>query len=245
MLIVGFQMIGIKWFQKFSFNIFKNNSFLDKNQEVQGRYIPAIVGGMTFFVPCGFTLIAQSNAITAGGFTAGFVGLLAFSLGTLPVLALISFSSFKFHSNPSFSKKFSLASGVLILFFALYTLNAQLNVLGVKSLSDVRLSKNVGEQITETPIDNNDDFQVMKMEAKGFAYSPPMISIKSGVKTRLDIQDNGATGCARAVFARGLYPDVIFLKPGMNSVEFMAPKPGTYKISCSMGMVPPVTVVVD
>jgi hypothetical protein len=84
----------------------------------------------------------------------------------------------------------------------------------------------------------------MQMEVKGFEYFPKTITIKAGIPTKFEITDNGSIGCARAVFARGLYPDVILLEPGLNSVEFIAPAAGTYQISCTMWMVEPITVIV-
>jgi hypothetical protein len=83
------------------------------------------------------------------------------------------------------------------------------------------------------------------MEVKGFEYFPKVITIKAGLPTKFEITDNVSIGCARAVYARGLYPDVILLEPGLNTVEFTAPNAGTYQISCSMWMVEPITVVVE
>jgi len=244
MLILGFQMAGVKWFNRFNFNFLGNNKYLDKNSDIQGKYIPLAIGALTFFIPCGFTIIAQTNALNSGGFYLGMMQLTAFALGTLPILALISFTSIKFYSKPNFTKRFSLFSGVLIVFFALYTLNSQLNVLGLKSLSDFSLTRSNNGEVLKA-ISDNIDYQVLQLEASGFEYYPKQITIKSGIKTKWEIYNSGARGCANAVYARGLYPEVIQLKPGMNSVEFIAPKPGTYKISCSMGMVPPVTVRVQ
>jgi len=243
MLILGLQMVGVKWFNRFNFNFIKGNSYLDKNKKMQGKFVPIIVGALTFFIPCGFTLIAQTNVLTAGNFYLGFIRLLAFALGTLPILAIISFSSVKFYSNPSFSKKFSLFAGIIIVFFGFYNLNAQLNVLGLFSLNDLK-AQDTSDTSQVLSDRSTVDLQVMQMEAAGFDYYPKEITIYSGVKTRWDIYENQAVGCAKAVYARGLYSEVIYLKPGNNSVEFIAPKPGTYKISCSMGMVSPVIVKV-
>lgn len=239
MLVLGFQMAGIKWFNKFKFNLLGDNKYLNKNSDVQGKYVPLIVGALTFFIPCGFTLIAQTNVLTSGGFIRGMVLLGSFAVGTLPILLLISFSSVKFYSNPRFSRKFSLFSGMIIIFFALYTINSQLNVLGYKSLSDLSISSSSEEVAAEQVVGG---YQVMQMEAVGFEYYPKEFVIKSGVLTKWDIYNSGSVGCAQAVYGRGLYPDVIYLRDEMTSVEFVAPAPGTYKISCSMGMVSPVTV---
>ena len=91
----------------------------------------------------------------------------------------------------------------------------------------------------------NADVQYMQMEANGFNYSPKKFWLKKGIKTVWEIFDSGVTGCARAVYANGLYPDVIYLKPGLNKVEFTPQTAGTFKISCSMGMVSPVNVIVE
>lgn len=257
MLVIGLQMLGVKWFKNVSLNNLVKIPYLDKNQDFQGKYVPIIVGAMTFFVPCGFTMIAQTTVLTSGSIMSGAINLFAFALGTLPILAIISFSSMKIYSHPKFSKQFSIFSGALIVFFALYSINAQLNVLGFKSINDLTNKSNSGsnykpvlsKSTERKDIPNNQDAkddakQVMQMEATGFDYFPKQFTIKSGLKTRWDIYENEAVGCAKAVYGRGLYKDIIYLKPGMNSVTFIAPKPGTYKVSCSMGMVDPVYVKV-
>ncbi len=242
MLSIGLQMLNIIFFKKFKLALPKKVSkYINTESNFTGKYMPMMIGALTFFLPCGFTLIAQTNALASGSFTQGGLILFAFSLGTLPMLALISFSSFKFYTNPKFAKNFNLFAGLLITFFALYTLNAQLNVLGYPSLSDIKFSA----QTTESTALTSDNVQIMQMEATTFEYSPSVINIKAGIPTRWEIYNSGAAGCANAVYARGLYPDVIPLKPGMNIVEFTPIEKGSYKVSCSMGMVPPITVNVN
>jgi uncharacterized protein len=64
--------------------------------KLRTAFAPAALGIMTFFLPCGFTQSMQINAITSGNFMDGAVIMAVFALGTLPVLALISFTSVKF-----------------------------------------------------------------------------------------------------------------------------------------------------
>ncbi len=49
---------------------------------------PALVGGATFFLPCGFTQAMQFYAVSTGSAVTGALTMLSFALGTLPVLAL-------------------------------------------------------------------------------------------------------------------------------------------------------------
>jgi len=242
MLAIGLQLLGVSWFKGFKVGLPKFLSrHISDEQNFKGKYMPMFAGALTFFIPCGFTLIAQTNALNSGSLVNGALMLLLFSLGTLPILALISFTSVRFYSNPKFSKKFSLFAGMLVTFFAFYTLNSQLNVLGVLSLNDLKtvFSKDVGREALAVG-----DIQYFQMEAKGFSYYPRKVSLKAGVKTRWEIYNSGASGCASGVYAREFFPEVIYLQPGLNVVEFTPEKPGKYKVSCSMGMVDPVIVTV-
>jgi sulfite exporter TauE/SafE/copper chaperone CopZ len=251
MFILGLQIMGIRWAQKFTLRMPKSLSKYSTNDNnLEGKYMPFIIGALTFFVPCGFTLIAQTNALTSGNFVTSALMLVAFALGTLPMLALISFSSVKFYNNKAFSKKFSLFAGLLITFFAFYTFNSQLNVLGAPSLSDVSKAvsaspnkKNVKGAQVAAPKEGK--YQILNMTAKGFEYFPKVINIDAGVPTKWRIDNQGSYGCAAAVFGRGLYNRVINLKQGVNEVDIGTPKPGSYKVSCSMGMVSPITVNVN
>jgi len=255
MFIIGMQMLGVRMFQKISLNFSgRVVSSVTGENKIQNRLMPIIFGAITFFVPCGFTLIAQAQALESGSFFRGLSVLTAFAFGTLPVLLLISFSSLKFHKDPKFSNSFRLLSGLLIVFFAMFTLNSQLGILQLPSLGNVKaqISKvpltapEINSQIAPSesqvipPLN-----QVMQMEVKGFEYFPKIITIKAGIPTKFEITDNGSIGCARAVYARGLYPDVILLEPGLNTVEFVAPTAGTYQVSCSMWMVEPINVIVE
>jgi sulfite exporter TauE/SafE/copper chaperone CopZ len=257
MFVVGMQMVGFKWLKGIAFNPFRRmfNHGLDESDKTSNIY-PIAMGALTFFVPCGFTIIAQTQAIGSGSFWMGFVSLSAFAFGTLPVLALISFSSIKLHSNPRFSSAFQLFSGILVIFFALFSINGQIGILGLPQLSSVFMrgggsqSDTVVEaapEITEMPstIASPQNFQIMMMEARGFEYFPKVITIKANMPTRFEITDSGSIGCARAVYPPGLYDQIILLQPGLNTVEFTSPEPGRYQISCSMWMVDPITVIVE
>lgn len=241
--IIGMQMLGVPLFQKIPLNFSGQwiNRVTDK-PHLQDKLMPILFGAVTFFVPCGFTLIAQSQALRSGNFLDGMTILLAFALGTLPVLLLISFSSVKLHQSPKLSSSFRVLSGLLIVFFAVYTVFSQVNLLNP---ANMRGESTSNLTLPAEPESVDDQYQLMEMEARGFKYYPEVITIKAHQPTRFEIFSNGSLGCANAVYARGLYPDVIILKPGLNVVEFTAPAPGTYQISCSMWMVNPITVVVE
>ena len=91
---------------------------------------PLFVGVATFFLPCGFTQSMQLFTLTTGGFLKGGFTMLSFALGTLPVLALISFSSFSIQ-NSSKAGVFFKTAGLIVIMFALFNLITSLVVVGL------------------------------------------------------------------------------------------------------------------
>ena len=91
---------------------------------------PLLVGIATFFLPCGFTQSMQLYTLTTGSFLTGALTMLAFALGTLPVLALISFSSFSIQKNAKAGIFFK-SAGLVVIMFALFNLINSLVVIGL------------------------------------------------------------------------------------------------------------------
>lgn len=90
---------------------------------------PALVGIATFFLPCGFTQSMQIYSLSTGSFLGGALTMLSFALGTLPVLALISFSSFSIKNNAK-SGIFFKSAGLIVILFALFNIVNSLVAMG-------------------------------------------------------------------------------------------------------------------
>src|SRR3990167_5979079 len=91
---------------------------------------PLLVGVATFFLPCGFTQSMQLYTLGTGSFLRGGFTMLAFALGTLPVLALVSFSSFSIKKS-SKSGIFFKTAGLVVIMFAIFNLINSLAVIGI------------------------------------------------------------------------------------------------------------------
>lgn len=91
---------------------------------------PLLVGIATFFLPCGFTQSMQLYTLTTGSFLKGGLTMLSFALGTLPVLALISFSSFSIQNSKK-SGIFFKSAGLIVILFALFNLINSLVIIGL------------------------------------------------------------------------------------------------------------------
>jgi len=210
-------------------------------------------------LPCGFTITAQGLALISGGTIQGALIMLFFALGTLPALLTIGLSAVKFSQKPHLANKFLKVAGVLVLFFALFNINNQLNVLGYSSLSDfIRkpASTALNNTISNTNTNSNvsqeglapvvNGKQILKMDASSRGYSPNYFKVKAGIPVRWEISDKGTSGCTNAIISRSLFNGEIPLTPGQTSVkEFTPTKVGKYKFSCWMGMVSGIIEVVS
>ena len=131
MLALGFNLVGIFARNKVTLHagIFqKINSFFRKIEHK--TLTPLLIGFGTFFLPCGFTQSMQFVALSSGSFMTGMLVMLAFALGTLPVLAFLSFGSASFaHSKhaPLFFK----SAGVVVIGLGLFALLGALAGLGI------------------------------------------------------------------------------------------------------------------
>lgn len=117
--------------KKFQFHLpkFLTKKVLDGESRAS-TFSPILIGAITFFLPCGFTQAMQIQALRSGTFINGALIMFVFSLGTLPVLALISFTSIEF-SKSNWSGIFFKTAGLIILFFAAINLIGALSAMGL------------------------------------------------------------------------------------------------------------------
>lgn len=245
MFILALQMQGVSWAQKFKFSAPKSlTRYVADESNFQGKYMPLGIGALTFFLPCGFTLIAQTIALASGSFIQGAMIMMFFALGTFPTLLAISYSGLIFNTRPNLTARFNQVAGLLIVFFVIYNINSQLNVMNLPSLSDI-LTKRDDVIAVEIPTTNAQGEQTLNLIAKGFEYIPTgPTTIKSGLSTTLVVDNQGIQGCGAFMAANGLFDNFVALEPGVNNIEIGKPEKGTYKLTCSMGMVRPVTITV-
>lgn len=107
--------------------------FLSQNAlnltKLNHRLTPILIGTATFFLPCGFTQSMQIYTLSTQSFLTGGLTMFAFALGTLPALALVSFSSFSVQKS-SRSGIFFKTAGLIVIAFALFNILNSLVIIG-------------------------------------------------------------------------------------------------------------------
>lgn len=132
MLILGINLLDIFHFTKrFQVSI---PSFFSKHAvgltEFNHTLTPFLVGIATFFLPCGFTQSMQIFTLSTGSFMKGGFTMLVFALGTLPILALLSFSSFSIQKSSKAGIFFKTA-GLIVILFGLFNLINSLVIIDI------------------------------------------------------------------------------------------------------------------
>ncbi len=132
MLIMGTNLLDI--FDKTKRAQISMPKFISKRafaiSKLNNSLTPLLVGVATFFLPCGFTQSMQIYTLSTGSFMSGALTMFAFALGTLPVLALVSFSSFSI-KNSKYSGIFFKTAGIIVIIFALINILNSLVVIGL------------------------------------------------------------------------------------------------------------------
>ncbi len=237
MLIMGLQLINIfPRLSKFKLTLPKGISRalgLKQKDKVYSHQRAMIMGGLTFFLPCGFTQAMQLYAISTGDFGYGALTMGLFALGTAPGLLSVGGVTSLVHG--SFKEKFFKVAGLAVIFFALFNLNNGYTLAGF-SLDDLREKNSSQTSVVSDPnVIMDSGVQVVRMIENSDGYSPNKFSIKKGVPVRWEIDAKAPYSCASSLVVSKLGIQKS-LKAGQNVIEFTPDEVGRLPFSCSMGM---------
>ena len=127
MLLLGLNLIGV--FAKSKVAL-PSGIFIFFRKIEHKTFTPLIIGFATFFLPCGFTQSMQVSALGSGSFISGLLIMLAFALGTLPILLLLSFGSASF-AHGKHAPLFVKSAGVVVVGLGVFALLGGLAGLGI------------------------------------------------------------------------------------------------------------------
>ena len=129
MLVLGLNLIGL--LSKNAITI-PSTIYTSLRKIQRTNYAPLTLGFATFFLPCGFTQSMQVSALSSGSFLTGLLIMTAFAIGTLPMLALVSFGSTSF-SQGKYAGVFMKTAGIIVIGLGLFSLLSGFASLGIIS----------------------------------------------------------------------------------------------------------------
>jgi sulfite exporter TauE/SafE/copper chaperone CopZ len=127
MIMLGLNLVGV--FKKNKITLPSHIFSLFRKVE-HATWAPILIGVGTFFLPCGFTQSMQVAAISSGSFLSGVLIMSSFALGTLPMLALLSFGSASF-AHGKHAPLFFKSAGVVVIGLGIFSFVAGLAGLGI------------------------------------------------------------------------------------------------------------------
>ncbi|MBU2104214.1 MAG: sulfite exporter TauE/SafE family protein [Nanoarchaeota archaeon] len=240
MIFYGLNMLGFKWFKRFQFN----PKFLSKiattkhTGPYKGPFFTGLLSGL--FIACGPLQAMYLYAMGTGGFISGLSALVAFGIGTLPVM--LGFGSLATVISHKTTAKILKAAAIIVIILGVVMLNRGLTVLGSPISYDIIKDKVIEVESKSAMMVGN--YQEINMEVNRYGWEPKSFVLKQGVPVKWNIDVKELTGCNNEIIVRDYDLD-IKLKKGMNVVEFTPDKTGTVRWSCWMGMIPGSFIVTE
>jgi len=194
---------------------------------------PLFLGGLSFFLPCGFTQSMQIFALASGNFLTGGLNLFIFALGTLPVLLILGITA-----SWTRSRKVAVmqkVAGFLILIFAFSIFNSGFALKGVNN-NIFAASKNMDASGEKSEDTLNQAEQIVEMHVTYRGFQPNIIKVKKGIPVTWKIWGDQVTPCTDRIIVPSLNITRA-VNPGANIIQFTPTAAGEIPFSCWMGMV--------
>jgi len=242
MVIMGLNMLNIfPWLRKLNPHMPK--VFANKIHSEKKNKGPFVVGLLNGLMPCGPLQAMQLYALGTGSFIAGSLSMLAFSLGTVPLL--FAFGALGSLLSAKFSKNMIKASAmlVIVLGFVMFTRGIAFTGFSMNLFAAQSSSGNASSDNQSTAVVNN-NVQEIKSTLESGQY--PAITVQAGipVKWTITADANNLNGCNNQIIIPQ-YNVKQKLVVGDNVITFTPTKSGTFGYSCWMGMIRSSITVVD
>lgn len=236
MLIMGLNMAGFSIFRRLQIKL-PHFACKAKNKSSS----PLVVGLLNGFMPCGPLQTMQLFALGSGSALKGALAMLAFSLGTVPLM--LTFGALSGILSKGYTKKLLKISGVLVIVLGLIMGNRGLALAGINPMSAFASNQDISANPYAAKAILQDGVQIINMTADNNGYTPNAFYVQKGIPVRWIVDGKQINSCNNAIVARELnleWP----LKKGENVTEF-TPGDKDINFSCWMGMIRGVIKVVD
>lgn len=241
MFLLGLQTIAIfPKLEKIRFTLpkglYKIVGIDNKKESEYSNKSSFILGGLTFFLPCGFTQAMQLFAISSGSPITGALTMAVFAIGTTP--GLLGVGGLTALIKGAFAKPFFKFVGLMVIALALFNVSNGLNLtgIGLPNISGInKASANAESSFSDPNVTLENGVQIVRMTQDYNGYSPREFTIQRGVPVKWIVTSTDGNTCAASIVSSELGVRKI-LNEGENVIEFTPEDTGSIRFSCSMGM---------
>jgi len=250
MLLLGLQTIAIfPKLEKIRFTLpkalYKLVGIDNQKENEYSNKSSFILGGLTFFLPCGFTQAMQLYAISSGSPVTGALTMGVFALGTAP--GLLGVGGLTSVIKGAFAKPFFKFVGLMVIALSLFNISNGLNLTGLSlpTFGGLTTASANSDSVASDPnVTLQNGVQVVRMTQDYNGYSPRSFTIQKGIPVKWVVTSKDPNTCAASIYSSQLGIRSR-LNEGENVFEFTPTETGTVRFSCSMGMYTGAFNVVD
>jgi len=183
-----------------------------------------LLGGLTFFLPCGFTQAMQLYAISSGSVLTGALTMGVFALGTAP--GLLGIGGLTSVIKGAFAKPFFKFVGLMVIGLSLFNISNGMNLTGLSLPTFASASAKSIDKISDPNVVLVNGKQVVKMTQRFNGYSPRSFTIQKGIPVKWIVTSTDVNTCASSIYSSQLNIRKS-LKLGENIIEFAKEIPKT------------------
>jgi sulfite exporter TauE/SafE len=205
---------------------------------------PIIFGLLTGLMPCAPLIAAQASAVASGSPLLGAWGMVGFGLGTMPLMLIFGFASSLL--SRQFQAKLQVVAAVAVMIFGLVILNRGLLLVGSPVTFDSVRTAVVGTSVapTQTQFKKGTDGVVeVPLAIVNTQYVPSTLVIPGNTPVRLVVDRKEDLACSDQLVITAANVKVDLAPNAVTKVDLSAMAPGTYRMTCGMGMMSGTLVV--
>lgn len=208
-----------------------------KSARSDAVFAPALLGFLTFLIPCGVTLSVMFLAIASGSPLWGAAVMATFVAGTSPLFAAIGYAIRR--TSDRLRRSVALLSAAAVLVVGLLAINTGLILRGssVTLASVLPQTGGNGAPAAAAPAPvGPDGVQNLVIDVRSTSYAPSRLRASPGVPAVLTLKTDGTQGCTRAFVVPSLGIQKVLPETGVTTVRLGDLKRGSLRFTCSMGM---------
>ncbi|MDO8846805.1 MAG: sulfite exporter TauE/SafE family protein [Coriobacteriia bacterium] len=208
----------------------------DAEQGESTLAVPAAFGLLTGLMPCAPLQAAQLVAASSGSALTGGLTMLAFGLGTAPLM--LAFGTASSMIPKTWKQRLHIVLAVVVIISGLVFLNraALLTGFPVNSRAVLGIFNGTSDEPALEFTTASDGVAEVPLVIQSVQYFPSTVVVPADRQVRLIVDRREAVGCSDRLVIPGMDVDVALAPNATTEVVLPASEPGTYPMTCGMGM---------
>lgn len=249
MIVLGLGMTGkFPWAARLSprppkflikaFTSVRRKAKADAAEDRSSLGTPITFGLLTGLMPCAPLMAAQLNAAAAGSAAAGAIGMLAFGLGTAPLM--LGFGAASTMLPRRIKERAMVLLAIVVIVFGVVYLNRGAMLVGSPVNFETLRTAALGGQAVQTA---DTDFAVgsdgvveIPIAIINTQFVPNTLSLPADQPVRLIVDRQEANACSDQLAVPQLGVLVDLAPNAVTAVDLPAAAAGSYTLTCGMGM---------